>query len=297
MGRLVWKKWLIWLCVIGGLCGFVPSAAASASQLGGLRLRTPVSVALEPVASGWWWRAAHDPAIANWCHPLSALQSHRGTWFTEPCVMSNEITAVATRAASRNQLWAVAPRSPRVGELVVSELNWAGSYQNDQSVANDEWLELSNTSSTPLWLGEVQLEGILSTQQSYSLPNDAIMAPYSFWVLGRLSASGSALSRDPDWLEPQLRLPNDRAGIQVRLATGELLDSVPSGAWQHGRNDTLHHQRASAQRMVIDPPYSAWSSWSTASASGSATHAVALSWLDPIARTSTLATPWQAALP
>ncbi len=181
-----------------------------------------------------------------------------------------------------------------IGDLLISEVSWAGSYDGSTSRTTDEWLELYNPTEK-LWnLKGLKLTGVRSNGATFTLVGDFALGPYSYFLIGKVEGSSTFLRFSPDYVYSTLVLSNSRAGIQVFGTNGELLDAIPEGEWQAGVNDTTQLQRATAQRNIFAPTQD-WSSWFTCSLQGvSACQTQAIGWRENTHHT--LGTPWQASL-
>lgn len=158
----------------------------------------------------------------------------------------------------RNQRQIVSP-----GEVVISEVMWAGSFEEGHSRAYDEWLELANTTSEYLLIDNLQLKNAAYFNRVLSFPPETAIAPYSFIVVSHYAAHNSQLSIEPDLVLSNLQLSNQRANLQLVTSDGQIIDQLPAGSWQAGLNDTSQKKRASAQRLFLNEPGNDWSNWQT----------------------------------
>ncbi len=152
--------------------------------------------------------------------------------------------------------------SPTPGQVVISEVNWAGSFTDAANLSTDEWIELTNLSAEPVSLHGVSLAGAGVNGEALLIPSPLILAPYRQVVLSRLSATQSQLKDAPDLVLPAMRISNSNAHILLIAESGEILDQTPTGPWQVGVNQTSGHaQRASAQRWLNAPDGTQWAAW------------------------------------
>jgi len=151
------------------------------------------------------------------------------------------------------------------GDLRLTEVMWAGSYRGDQSLASDEWLEIYNTTPQTIKLGGLQLVGAAAAGGTITIPDQYYIASHSFFVVGRRANANTQLNKNPDWVTTSLSLANDSASISLTTGSGDIIDSLPGGAWQAGLNDTINHLRFSAQLKNLDAPSNDWSNWSQCS--------------------------------
>ena len=165
---------------------------------------------------------------------------------------------------SRNSKYiALIPESklPQPSELLITEVMWMGSYDQETSLARDEWIELFNNSEHTLDLEGVQLVNAGVAGQTIIIPADYLLPPFTFFIIGASSVENSQLARNPDWVNSQLSLSNSDSSLQLLSSASEVLDTLPGGKWQAGVNDTTQHLRLSAQRTFFEEPGSSWNSW------------------------------------
>ncbi len=110
--------------------------------------------------------------------------------------------------------------------VIFSEIAWAGSSIS----SSDEWIELTNLSAQSIDLSGWTISGAGSSDKTLTLPETAIIAPYSTFLIANYDSSNenSALTREPDHITATLSLSNngflatlsDASGTQVDLAGG-----------------------------------------------------------------------------
>ena len=109
--------------------------------------------------------------------------------------------------------------------LVIGEVNWAGSSASTA----DEWIELWNTSDTPLSLAGYKLQGAGGDGIFFST-NDVIPARATFLV-SNYSASDtkSILDTMTNVVTTTVSLPNDKLDIRLVNADGVIIDRAGDG--------------------------------------------------------------------
>ncbi len=93
---------------------------------------------------------------------------------------------------------------PKAGAVVINELLWMGSFQDDF----DEWVELRNTTRAPYILTGWKLTnaryvpgqpaGDIVLNQSPQVVNHIVLEPYGYFLISQFEASKSQLDVDPD---------------------------------------------------------------------------------------------------
>lgn len=178
-------------------------------------------------------------------------------------------------------------------DLIISEVSWAGSYDKENSLPTDEWLELYNPTEQVWNLRGLRIEGVRSNGAVLVMQQDHYVGPYSYFIIGKSTGSQTLLRFEPDSVFSTLTISNNRAGIRMLSADGNILDEVPTGEWEAGTNDTGHFQRATAQRH-LSKPTSDWSSWFMCSLQQSSCWDTSIGWKENSHHT--LGSPWQASL-
>ena len=115
-------------------------------------------------------------------------------------------------------------------KVVISEVNWAGS----KSSSADEWLELANVSEERVDLGGwsiwnmvgepkqmVQITGYIPAHGSFLIANNS--QDYQF------SGGTSTLAIAPDIVSSAVSLSNTALKLELRDATGQMIDQVGDG--------------------------------------------------------------------
>ncbi len=184
-----------------------------------------------------------------------------------------------------------AVKPTQAGEVVISEVMWAGSFNGEQSVSNDEWLELANPTNQRFNLRGAKIEHAVMGGNTLLINVELVIEPYGYVVIGRLAGNKTQLARDADWVTSSLSLNNDQAELVLRAQNGVELDHTPAGSWQAGRNDAVLQKRAAAQRLHLNLPGDDWSNWSTCAIDSPACLAVTRFWRSNLGQNQ--GTPWQ----
>ncbi len=132
------------------------------------------------------------------------------------------------------------------GQIIISEVMWAGSYFNGQARDLDQWIEFQNISDEPLNLQGVKIRGIKAVGD-YSFNLGEVIPARGYFVLGSRARNNSSLSQAAH-LVTDFVLPLAGKQIQLISSQGDLLDQTPSGAWPAGYQDVSSRTRASMQR-------------------------------------------------
>ena len=125
------------------------------------------------------------------------------------------------------------------GSVVINEIAWAGTIDN----ANDEWIELYNTTSQPVDLTGWYIEDDFTDK--YTIPSGVIPAKGYFLI----EDNDSAVSNISADAIIALSLANSGDSLILKTAANTVIDSVNAGgaAWYAGDNVS----KASMER--IDP--------------------------------------------
>jgi predicted ribosomally synthesized peptide with SipW-like signal peptide len=157
------------------------------------------------------------------------------------------VGTIATRAyfsssveISDNQFgtgyWTPTPTPSTSGDVVINELMWMGSWGSEGPSIYDEWIELRNTTGSPINISGWQLtrksggsEVLMLTIGSGSIPANGyfLMSNYA------KSSSSSALNVDPNLVDSGVSLAN--SDLQIKLYEGDwnnianLVDTADDG--------------------------------------------------------------------
>lgn len=113
------------------------------------------------------------------------------------------------------------------GSVVINELAWAGSADS----ANDEWIELYNTTGSSIDLSGWKLrdDGV----DAYTFPSGLIIGAHSYLLMEDSEAAVSTVNAD---LIFNMSLANTGDSLQLADETGQVIDTVNAsgGAWYAG---------------------------------------------------------------
>lgn len=145
--------------------------------------------------------------------------------------------------------------------VVINEIMWPGSSLSSA----DEWIELRNTTGSPINLAGWKIQGASSTGGGvFSITSGTIPANGYFLIANFDSSNvGSVLNVTPDIVATNVELVNTNAKYTLVNGLGHIVDSADdgSGAPFEGNNAP---PRASMQRINIPGDGSLESNWNTA---------------------------------
>jgi len=118
-------------------------------------------------------------------------------------------------------------RAAATGSVVINEVAWAGSADS----ANDEWIELYNTTALSVDLGGWILrdDGV----DVLTFPAGAVIGPQAYFLIEDSETAVSNMNAD---LIFNMSLANTGDTLQLADAGGQVIDTVnaPGGAWYAG---------------------------------------------------------------
>ena len=171
-------------------------------------------------------------------------------WF----VQADDIQSVLSLQAQK-------PKSE--GDVIISEVNWAGSFEGALLRKNDQWLELYNPTET-LWnLAGVRFQRLGIFDEELKIQNTVLLPSHGYLIIGRQKDSFTFLEKNPNVYLSSLRVPETLSGARVLSFEGQELDRLPDGPWQAGFRDLEKQVFATAQRKHPSLPGGEWSSWGT----------------------------------
>lgn len=111
--------------------------------------------------------------------------------------------------------------------VMIGEVAWAGSSLS----TSDEWLELWNTSDTPVAVGGWSLQGAGESGKTIFLPPDAVLAPHGTYLIANYASSDakSSLAIEPQVVTTTISLSNSSLAITLLDASGTVIDSAGTG--------------------------------------------------------------------
>ena len=148
------------------------------------------------------------------------------------------------------------------GDIVINEINWAGSNGD----GNDEWIELRNTTSNVIDLSNWVIENLGTGSGSganIAIPAGKSIPVNGFFIISALTQSGSRINTTPDVVNSSISLNNGGEQLILKTSSGVTIDTANGTfAWFFGANST---PKKSMERK--DPPGNGTSSvnWQNAS--------------------------------
>lgn len=197
---------------------------------------------------------------------LQDTTAAQSSWLDQPC--TTEAMLLAHADGSSEQCWATADmlvqkydsvRAPEPGEVVISEVLWAGMFDEGRNYADDEWLELASTADVPLSLADVVIDGAAKNHASLQLPDSLEIPPRGMVIIGRRPSV--VTTRPYDWQTSLLSLSNTEGGLTLLRSDGTTLDALPAGGWPGGVNDVAGRVRASVQRRSLQEAGTNMENW------------------------------------
>lgn len=251
---------------------FAPSEAQFALQVSAQASSTTLYQGTSlPLLSQWFWLAQvgptqlpHDSSVLTGCHFLAQVFFSLSEGSCVGQQLGMNVLYQKNPTVSHSDSQHALATSPQPGQVFISEINWAGSFSAHDNLANDEWIELINMSPEPINLLGLEIVGAAAGGSTITLQDSIVLPPYGLVILSRLEKSESLIQSASSYRVPHLSLSNTQAGLTLRLSDGTVLDVVPTGAWQVGKNTTTSpRKRASAQRknFILDA-VSTWDNWS-----------------------------------
>lgn len=162
-------------------------------------------------------------------------------------------SALAAQALTFTKAHAATPSSPSV---IINEVMWPGSYQGTVSHADDEWLELVNTSPSPVNITGWTLSGVGGsfTVGTDGQTKNAVIPAAGYYIISHynLGSPSTVLAVQPDWIVPGMSILNSCQPITLSSADSTVSDTMgcdASNTYFGGVNDTTNHVRKSLERL------------------------------------------------
>ena len=111
-----------------------------------------------------------------------------------------DLDGTANGYAADQILWLAVLGVPRPGAVVINEILWAGSYQEDL----DEWVELRNMTAAPYlmtgWVltGMKYPSGDITLDEAPQVVGNLLLEPYGYFRVAQYEASRSQVEAQPD---------------------------------------------------------------------------------------------------
>ncbi len=154
------------------------------------------------------------------------------------------------------------PFVPGPGDVVINEVMWAGSA----SSADDEWIELRNTTNESINLAGWKVDGLGTGTATVVIPSGTL-APNSFFLISNFVATASAISDTitPDYVTASVSLLNSGEQLTLKDAGDTVIDQTPTGAWASGENTSV---KKSMERNTVPGDGTLAASWHTCADAG-----------------------------
>ncbi|MFH0974392.1 MAG: phospholipase D-like domain-containing protein [Spirochaetota bacterium] len=115
-------------------------------------------------------------------------------------------------------------------DAVINEVMWMGSRKSrDETVANDEFIELRNTGEKEINLNGWTIEGARSGGKTLYLEECSI-APYSYCMIMHRDPSASAFKPEKYIVTSGLSISNESLQIVIKDAAGNVIDCAGNGS-------------------------------------------------------------------
>lgn len=125
------------------------------------------------------------------------------------------------------------------GDVVINEVMWMGSDLD----SDDEWLELRNTTGSPIDLTGWKLEGAATSSTVITIPSGTVEGN-GFFLISHFNENNvtSILNIAPDYVTTTLQLDNTAAQIRLKNSSDVLIDTADdsSGSPLAGDNGTIN---------------------------------------------------------
>ncbi len=111
-----------------------------------------------------------------------------------------------------------------VGNVFISEINWAGSALSNA----DEWIELTNASSQSVDISGWVLTGAATSGDALALADETVIAPNSTLLISNYASDNekTTLNSEPHLVSSSLSLSNSDLNIMLTTASGLVVDEV-----------------------------------------------------------------------
>ncbi len=111
--------------------------------------------------------------------------------------------------------------------VIISEIGWAGSEVS----SSDEWIELTNTSTTQINISGYMLTGAGSGGESIVIPDGSLLEPHSTYLIANYDQTheNSTLGATPNIIDATLSLSNSGFAVHLNNHDGAQIDSAGDG--------------------------------------------------------------------
>ena len=130
------------------------------------------------------------------------------------------------------------------GDIAINEIMWMGSFGDD----DDEWIELRNTTTSPIVLKNWIIENGGSGSNLITL--SGTIPASGFFLISHYASISSAITNSIviDNVIAGISLLNGGEQLTLKDATGKAIDQTPTGPWSEGTNATL---KQSMERNLV----------------------------------------------
>ena len=154
--------------------------------------------------------------------------------FTASAVFPTGITPTSTTTPT--------PTGTASPQVVINEINWGGSNVGGAAGDADEWVELKNTTSSPIDIGNLVVVNLgPSVGNTITIPSGSTIPANGFFLISHYSNSApqSALNVTPDYIiGNDMNLENTGEQLTLKTnSTGTTIDTANgTSTWFAGTN-------------------------------------------------------------
>ncbi len=209
-------------------------------------------------------------------HPYSKRtdSSHDGfTFVFEGLRFSSELTAFydSLRARSYGKPSTSGDDITSAGgmEVVISEINWMGGYENDGSSDSGEYVEFFNNQSSPVNVSGWKFicnNGADAT--IFTFPSSTVIAPGEYFLVSR--NTGEFVDRAHLFMSTWTTIPDDSQTCRLEDANGTVVDTAGSAprtfaslSSYFGLDDTTNKINKSMERISMTTSGTSIANWHT----------------------------------
>ncbi|HNL11021.1 MAG TPA: lamin tail domain-containing protein, partial [Turneriella sp.] len=161
--------------------------------------------------------------------------------------------------ATPGQLNSTIPADPAVGDVVVNELMWMGSYDNAGTTqTDDEFIELWNKTASAINISFWQVNG--TGINAVTLPPGQTLPANGYYVIARNNLN--AFTTANYYKSSTLGLSSTTLQVELRTSRNTVIDTANNGGAPHaGLNDTTNQIRRSMERRPTATDGTLAASW------------------------------------
>lgn len=147
--------------------------------------------------------------------------------------------------------------------VVINEVMWMGTYQGATARNADEWIELRNTTNSPIDISGWQLTNVGLPV----FPASSVVPANGYFLVANYTMDdpSSVLNVAPDWVENDISIGNTCTPIELKNTAVEIIDTMgcDGTAYFGGLNDTGNEVRKSLERAFVIGDGTLALSWQT----------------------------------